>query len=116
MVVIRENKRKQITAVVEESESGQSVGKNLHDKLAGASFADITEDSPLYGRIEGVVVVDVEQGSPAWASGLRKGDIITSANRKKISNMSEFTQALKGSKSLLLNVQRGRGALFLFLQ
>jgi Do/DeqQ family serine protease len=116
MVVIRENKRKQITAVVEEPAASQSAGKNMHPKLAGASFTDISEDSPLFGRIEGVVVADVEQGSPAWASGLRKGDIITSANRKKISNMSEFSQALKGSQSLLLNVQRGRGALFLFLQ
>jgi S1-C subfamily serine protease len=115
-VVIRENKRKQITAVVEEPAASQSAGKNMHPKLAGASFTDISEDSPLFGRIEGVVVADVEQGSPAWASGLRKGDIITSANRKKISNMSEFSQALKGSQSLLLNVQRGRGALFLFLQ
>ena len=116
MVVLRENKRKQITATVAEPASSQAAGKIIHDKLAGASFAEIVEGTPLYGKIEGVIVAEVEQGSPAWAAGLRKADIITSANRKKINDMDSFRSALQGSQSLLLNIQRGRAALFLFLQ
>jgi len=116
MVVLRENARKQIIATIEEPETSQSAGKAFNKKLDGASFAEIDEDSPLFGKVEGILVAEVEQGSAAWIAGLRRGDIITSANRKKINNIADFRKALEGSNSLLLNIQRGRAALFLFLQ
>ena len=73
-------------------------------------------DSPLFGRVEGVVVVDVEAGSAAARTGLRKGDIIVSANRASIKSVSELNAALNNAKTLLLNLRRGNTALFLYLQ
>ena len=116
MVVLREGKRKTLKAVVEEPEMAQTTGKAMHPHLEGAQFGDIAEGSPLYGRIEGVVVTDVEAGSPAWHAGLRKGDIIVSANRKQIKSLTELANIIKGSRTLLLNIQRGNMALFLYLQ
>lgn len=116
MVVIRNGKRKHLLARVEEPKSTKAKGVTVNKNLVGASFAEIIEGSNLYGKIEGVVVTEVKQGSRAWRAGLRKGDIITSANRKKIKNLDEFSKAMKGSKKLLLNIQRGRAALFLFMQ
>lgn len=116
MLVIRNGQRKRLTAHVEEPKAAQARGIKVNKHLEGASFAEISEGSTLYGKIEGIVVTEVKQGSRAWGAGLRKGDIITSANRKKINSLEDFSKAMKGSNKLLLNIQRGRAALFLFLQ
>ena len=77
---------------------------------------NIQPDSKLYGRIEGVIISAVEAGSPAAQTGLRRGDIITSANRKNIKSIKELQKAMNSNKSLLINIRRGNGSLFLFLQ
>ena len=105
-----------LNAVVEEPTMAQTSGKALQPQLEGAKFGDITEGNPLYGQIEGVLVMEVEPGSPAWRAGLRKGDIIVSANRRTIKNLDDLAKAVKGSTTLLLNIQRGDMALFLYLQ
>ena len=70
----------------------------------------------MYGHVEGVMIAAVEPGSPAARTGLRKGDVITSANRKNIKNISELRKVINSSRSLLINIRRGNGSLFLFLQ
>jgi Do/DeqQ family serine protease len=114
--LLREGKPLSLNAVVEEPQMAQASGKALQPRLEGAKFSDITEGNPLYGQIEGVLVLEVEPGSPAWRAGLRKGDVIVSANRKAIKSLSDLEKAVKGSDTLLLNIQRGDMALFLYLQ
>ena len=114
--ILREGKHQTLSAVVEEPKMAQTSGKALQPRLEGAKFGDITEGNPLYGQIEGVQVVDVVAGSPAWRAGLRKGDVIVSANRKTIKSLADLEKAVKGSNTLLLNIQRGDMALFLYLQ
>jgi hypothetical protein len=53
-------------------------GERIHARLAGAQLGDIVEGMPLHGKIEGVLLIDVIPGSPAWAAGLRQGDVIIS--------------------------------------
>jgi S1-C subfamily serine protease len=62
------------------------------------------------------LLAEVEPGSPAWRNGLRKGDIIVSANRQPIESVDQLQQIASGSQTLLLNLQRGNGALFLYLK
>jgi Do/DeqQ family serine protease len=114
--ILREGKRETLKAEVEQPKSSQVTGKAVNPQLEGAKFSDITEGNPLYGQIEGVLVTDVDAGSPAWRAGLRKGDVIVSANRKQVKNLADMERAVKGSSSLLLNIQRGDMALFLYLQ
>jgi Do/DeqQ family serine protease len=114
--ILREGKHQTLSAVVEEPKMAQTSGKALQPRLEGAKFGDITEGNPLYGQIEGVQVVDVVAGRPAWRAGLRKGDVIVSANRKTIKSLADLEKAVKGSNTLLLNIQRGDMALFLYLQ
>ena len=114
--ILRDGKHQTLNAVVEEPTMAQTSGKALQPQLEGAKFGDITEGNPLYGQIEGVLVMEVEPGSPAWRAGLRKGDIIVSANRRTIKNLDDLAKAVKGSTTLLLNIQRGDMALFLYLQ
>ncbi|MCD6379888.1 PDZ domain-containing protein [bacterium] len=50
------------------------------------------------GAVKGVVITDIDRTSPAFESGLRKGDIIVEVNRKEIKDISDFREALKGVK------------------
>ncbi|MGD8525317.1 MAG: DegQ family serine endoprotease [Thioalkalispiraceae bacterium] len=114
--ILREGSKRTLSASVEEPKLTQQGGDKLHAHLQGAQLADIVEGSALFGQVEGIVVSGVAASSPAWRAGLRKGDVIVSANRKAVHNLVEFKQAIQGNDSLLLNVRRGKGALFLYLQ
>ena len=66
----------------------------------------------------GVVIFDVNEGSPAAEAGLRPGDLITEVNRTAVQNMNDYQQALKKVKNgenLLLLVKRGSGAFYAVL-
>ncbi len=71
-----------------------ATGESL-PQLAGAAVSNITRGMPMFGRVEGVIVVAVESLSPAWHNGLRPGDIIVGANRKKIRSIKELNATLK---------------------
>jgi serine protease Do/serine protease DegQ len=75
-------------------------------QLAGATVANFKSGSPR--GAEGVVVTKVEPNSPAWAHGLRPGDIIVGVNRKKVRSVTEFLAAVQASRdSVYLNLLRG---------
>ena len=86
-------------------------------KLKGAAFGPIPQSSPYFGRVKGVYVVSVVADSPAWESGLRDEDVITSVNRKPVSDPGELMAvAAQGGGSLLLNIIRGDGSLFILIR
>ena len=115
--VVRDGERREFTVVIGEPRQASGDAGNLHKRLAGASLGGIREDHPLFGRIEGVQVHEVEPGSPASRAGLRAGDIIVSVNRRSVKDMQDLREAAKRSANgLLLNVRRGNGALFLLLK
>ncbi len=114
--IIRDGKHKTVKASIAAAQERKMQAGKINDLLSGAELGAIQEDHPLYGRVEGVEVLDVEQDSKAWNAGLRKGDVIVSVNREPVKNLAEVKQAAKKSHNgLLLNVRRGEGALFLLL-
>jgi serine protease Do len=63
----------------------------------------------------GVVITQVEPGSRAEAAGLRRGDLLLEANRKKIHKTSDWEAILKSSSKgnrLLILVHRGETTFF----
>lgn len=114
--IVRDGKPRLIHAVIGEPQRAQQKGERIHPYLAGSVLGNIGENSPLYGRVQGVVVVEVAPGSRAWRAGLRRGDVILSANRHPVSNLKQLRRAVGKRESLLLNIQRGNGALFLLLR
>ncbi len=117
MKVLRGGKTIAVTATIAEPKMTVLDGKHLHPRLAGALYGNIEEGSPLYGRVEGVLVVKVQPAGPAWRAGLRVGDVITSVNREPVKNVQELQHlATQNARGLLLNVQRGDGALFILIQ
>lgn len=116
MKVMRNNKILTLNAKVEEPPQHRLAGRQVHPRLRGALLTDIGKNSRLYGRIQGVLVADIKMGSPASRTGLRKGDVITSLNRKPVHSLQELKQSSLASRTLLLNIVRGNSALFLYLQ
>ena len=57
---------------------------------------------------QGVVIVDIEPGSPAGEAGLIPGDMVLGINRQPVNNLSDYqklTKVLKGKA--LVKTQRG---------
>jgi Do/DeqQ family serine protease len=112
--VLREGKSRTLVAKVEEPTWTTQGGERVHAQLTGAVLTNL--DETRRDRAQGVLLAEVEPGSPAWRNGLRKGDIIVSANRQPIESVDQLSQIASGSQTLLLNLQRGNGALFLYLK
>ena len=55
-----------------------------------------------YANGEGLVVTDVEEGSPAASAGIQAGDLIAEINRVKVTNVAEYRQALADVKDTVL--------------
>jgi len=75
----------------------KKIAKTLIEKgkvergFIGVSMRDLdTQSRKFYGRDGGTIVMDVIKDSPADKSGLKRGDLIISANGKEIINSSEL--------------------------
>ncbi|NQZ52756.1 MAG: DegQ family serine endoprotease [Piscirickettsiaceae bacterium] len=114
--ILREGQAKTLEATVTETQKQVAQQGPVHPKLSGATFGDLEEASPYYGKLDGVVVYSVKRGSPAWTAGLRSNDIITSANRLPIKTLDDFKPLAHNGKQLLLNLTRNGRAMFLLLK
>ncbi len=115
--LIRDAKELTVTALIEEPKLTKVEGAEINPRLSGALFSAIAPGHPLAGKVVGVEVVDIEPGSPAWNAGLRKSDIILSANRMPVEDIAGLKNAIgSGRHGLLFNIRRGDGALFLVIR
>ena len=114
--VMREGRLLNISTKIEEPPQQQFEARQLSQRLEGLMLGSITEDSPFYGKVTGLLILEVAPGSYTWRAGLRKGDIITSVNRLVVTSRDELEKALKlSSQNVLLNIRRGNRALFVLL-
>ncbi|MCZ6770737.1 MAG: DegQ family serine endoprotease [Proteobacteria bacterium] len=118
LTYLRNAESRQVSIIVAEREEVSATGPQFGNKrLAGTTFGEIPEDSPAYGRVTGVMAFAIERDSPAWAGGLREGDIVTSVNRQPIVSVPIFLQVVNQIKGqLLLRVLRGRQAAFIIIE
>jgi len=113
--VLRENKRRTIQVTIGEQPAGKAIGMAQHEILGkiGLVVQDLTEELAKqfgYRESQGVLVAEVEPGSPAARVGIRPGHLIEEVNRKRVHNMDEFVRALaqsKKTKSVLFRVRDG---------
>jgi serine protease Do len=87
----------------------------------GITAQDITSEMARQlgiGR-EGVIVAEVQNGSPADEVGIQQQDIIVQVNRVKISSMKDYTREIMkaaAKKSVTLLIKRGRSSFFVALR
>lgn len=114
--VIREGKPVNITVTLSDPKVRQKLISANDPFFYGVGLKDFSLQSPLHGKIEGVVVISVDTDSNAFQADLRPGDVIVSANQQSVKNTNDLKTALsKANKTLLLNILRGPGALFLVI-
>jgi len=115
--IIRDSKKIFITAVIGEPQEEKQSAEDLHERLNGAVLGELEENHPLFGKVNGVVVLSVKPNSAASASGLLKDDVITSINRMPVKNLKDLKSAIqRKSDGILINIRRGNGGLYLLLQ
>ena len=113
--VIRDGRPLALRLEVAVMASAEVDGAGVDPRLAGALLGDLGPDHPLHGRQPGILVRALERGSPAWQNGLREGDLIVSLNRRPLGSVADLDDLRTGNGQLLLNLQRGRSALFILI-
>ncbi len=117
LTILRNGKRKTVAMRVAAPKEITAGRGTPMEKLAGAAFQDIQPGMPAYGKVEGVQIVEVEAGSPAWRHGLREGDIIVGVNRQRVKNADELRRALqKATDVIALNIIRGSGQMLIVIR
>ena len=115
IVVLRNGKRKTLTAELgERPRRAEIIGAKPEAlEQLGITVQELTEELARqlgYEGYSGVVVTEVERGSPATREGIRRGTLIMEVNRKQVSNVREFNRAIekaaKEGSVLLLIKQR----------
>ena len=117
--ILRGGKSKKITTTVTaaKKDNNSSSPAAVNTRLEGVTINEIEKDHPYYGRIKGIYVVNVQRGSPAWRSGLRQGDVITSVNRQAVNDVPTFLKLVNGrNEPLLLRILRGSAAAFIVIK
>lgn len=122
VVVVRDGKEVSVPVTIAEMEGDKVAGRAGgpdHTKGLGVTVQDITPEIAKQFEIEnrkGVIVTQVEGGSPAEDAGIQEGDIVRSINRQPVKNVQEFgavLKKLKDEKTALFLVERGESRIFL---
>lgn len=97
----------------EEATPSERQPEEQTSKKLGVNIQTLTPDLAEqlgYKNAKGVVITDVEPGSPADDAGLQRGDLIQEVNRKEVQTAQDFEKQLKELKSgdvVALLVRRG---------
>jgi Do/DeqQ family serine protease len=115
--LIRDGKEQNVRAVIALPMEARAEGVKFSTRLQGALLGNLDDKHPL-AESGGVEVLEVKRNSKAWDAGLRKGDVIVSVNRQPVASLMELSAITRaaGDNGLLLNVQRGNGALFVVIR
>ncbi len=115
--IVRNGRSRRIEARITAPQRVSLSGSHLDTRLGGLTLGEIDPRHPLYGRVEGVMISAVESGSPAENSGLQPGDVITSINRRPVTDMQDFNRLIASvHDDILINIRRGNSAFFLLIR
>lgn len=108
-MVLRDGLKKTITVTVGELPKDPALAFNeTQQNFLGLVVENQINDSRrLY--IEGVIVTSIDPDGLAYESGIRRGDIVYSLGRAKISNVNDFKEILSGldqEKSTTIGISR----------
>ena len=119
--VLRDGDLKTINVKLGELESRRNLladGK-VRYKGFGMVISDINEDLVNKYRLrnidKGVVITEIEPGSPAQQNGFLAGDVILQLNRKNIESVEQFNEIaekLESGDNVLVLIRRGNANLF----
>jgi serine protease Do len=124
LTVLRGGQEKSVTVTLGELSDTQARAGQSEENTEnwGLTVADLTADVARRFELEpeqqGVVIVDIEPGSPAELQGLQRGDLIEEVDRTPVKSVEDFKKAVtkaQGKDTLLLLVRRGEATTFFAL-
>ncbi len=97
------------------------LNRKMAEPTAGLEIKTVTPDLALLMKLQaeqGVVVTNVEKGSPAEVAQLQVGDVITAAGNQPVRSEEDFVSALEsaGGGGVMLHVNRGATKTFAILK
>ncbi len=114
LTLIRQGKEVNVAVILGDAGDTAKTAAQIHPAFTGATFENGTDISGNAG----VLVSDIEAGSPALRFGLRKGDVIIGVNRQRVNNLVELTKRLEDSDEqvMAINIRRGETTLYLVIR
>ncbi len=110
LLLLRDGKKLTRQVKVAEPQASAAANGYLHGLLEGVGFDNAANK-------QGVVVSNLAPNSAAAFHGLRPGDLIVAANRRRVYDLESFRKALQRSpNSVLLRVERGGGSFFVVIR
>jgi Do/DeqQ family serine protease len=110
MTIVRNGKTENLTFTAKPEVLPQDEVEVRQGPLAGVTVASLTPGlADQHGQRvkEGVLVLDVADGSPADQLGLQKDDVILRANGAPVNSSKALSATLQKSRAISLTVQRG---------
>jgi len=112
VTVVRDNGKKTLSVTIGDLARSKVPEKQLlitdNRFLKGATVADITpaarESLKIGNDIDGVLVIDVQNSSPAARTGLNPGDVILQINSKETPGLEEFKAVLEGLWGIKMSI------------
>jgi serine protease Do len=122
--IIRDGKSLVVDVVIEElkDEKLQASKKREIEGDFGLVVQNVTPEIAKHLSLKdtrGVIVTDVQPGSPAQEGDIRSGDIIKEISRKPIKNIEEFKEAMKTvniKEGAVLLIQRENATFYVVLR
>lgn len=91
-------------------------GGRVDIRLAQTRLQNFLDEDEQETNSLGILITDIQRTSYAWRSGLRAGDILTSADRSRVRSIDDLTRELDGSRQdLVIGIYRSgvRGSITL---
>ena len=114
--ILRDGKPLTLDAKVGEYAPARAEGEMIDPRLAGATLEEIGVNSPLAGKVQGVLIAELESRSPAARAGLRQGDVILAVNQQRVASPADLRPLIAAGDALLINLLRGRQEVMLELR
>jgi serine protease Do len=125
LLVIRDGQKKTVKIAIGEqpAEMAQPAGSNGGESLQnlGLTLQNLTEELASqfgYSPEQGVLIVEVEPGSPAERTGLKPGQLIEEVNKQRVRNLKDLRKVLEKIKpddKVLLFVRAGEHSQYVVL-
>jgi len=111
--LLREGKPVEVEVTLDKSTSSSASAELIAPALQGASLSD----GQMKDGTKGVIIDNVDKGSPAAQAGLHKDDIIIGLNRERVRSIAELRKVLESKPTVIaLNVVRGSESIYLLLR
>jgi len=122
LTLLRDGREIKVKAVIAElTAEAAKQSADFENNLKGVHVQELTADVKnsldLPKRVSGVVITDIDPGSPSEGV-LAKGDVIVEVNKKQITSAKEYVAEvakIKSGKSILLLIYRNGSTIYMTL-